>query len=441
MLLYKYRGGNNDTFERDLNALKHNFLYAPSHDQLNDPCETLVLTDKFHLQLKIIFKLFPKANIDDKQGLTSSHQNLIDQKNNVGIYAMSRTFNHELLWAYYANSHRGFCIEFDSEELVEKNIYDKKYFLEVSYSKRPPQLGLEYLDKRDEDLIKIIGKLAGTKSKKWKHEEEVRLITDKKGIHSYNHKAIKAIYLGVKMPDEHKNMLFETLKGRGIHFYQMKQKKGLYEFEEKLTLDSYIDEQSYLNKIPEKLNNGNQCGIKILDIKYHPTHKKGTIDIGVERAVTKKALKWLANTIKNELFYTAEKVFIGYRLKGVDSGAYWASTHFTPKLEISIAGINEDEWSRMLSFKVTGKIIASWKNREAYTESVTHLVEEKGKMLMKVISKGCVESVEELMEERLKNTVKYSYLNNHGEYYIIEGNGNLGYYSADGKWMEAQRID
>ena len=49
-LVYKYRGGDNDIFKRDLNSLEENCFFAPNSDKLNDPCETSVFTDTFNTQ-------------------------------------------------------------------------------------------------------------------------------------------------------------------------------------------------------------------------------------------------------------------------------------------------------------------------------------------------------------------------------------------------------
>ena len=59
MLVYKYRGGDDeDIFNRDLTSLKNNLFFAPKHEKLNDPCEALILTDKFVEQTKSISFLF-----------------------------------------------------------------------------------------------------------------------------------------------------------------------------------------------------------------------------------------------------------------------------------------------------------------------------------------------------------------------------------------------
>ncbi|PAU93420.1 hypothetical protein CK503_11850 [Aliifodinibius salipaludis] len=50
MEVYKYRGGTEHTFERDLDALENNYFWAPTYSELNDPCETLIIADTFKNQ-------------------------------------------------------------------------------------------------------------------------------------------------------------------------------------------------------------------------------------------------------------------------------------------------------------------------------------------------------------------------------------------------------
>jgi len=37
----------------------------------------------------------------------------------IGIFSLSKKYDDELLWAHYANSHKGFCIEYDLEILLK----------------------------------------------------------------------------------------------------------------------------------------------------------------------------------------------------------------------------------------------------------------------------------------------------------------------------------
>ena len=61
MKVYKYRGAGKD-LERDLNSISENYFYAPNAEKLNDPCETLVFSDRIQNQTKLVGKIFGKKS-------------------------------------------------------------------------------------------------------------------------------------------------------------------------------------------------------------------------------------------------------------------------------------------------------------------------------------------------------------------------------------------
>ena len=116
MKVYKYRGSTNN-FKRDLESLVRNYFYAPNAEKLNDPCETLVFTDKFSLQMDFAFKIFNVKSKSSIEDLDNRLEDFIKMKKDFGIYSLSKVFDHELLWAHYASNHEGFCIEYDFQIL------------------------------------------------------------------------------------------------------------------------------------------------------------------------------------------------------------------------------------------------------------------------------------------------------------------------------------
>ena len=103
----------------------------------------------------------------------------------------------------------------------------------------------------------------GKKSKRWQHEDEIRIIMDYFGKVEYDFRAVKAIYFGLRMPkmkeDLDKNneslpdylsqvcqeQIMQTLRGRGIKYYQMLLKPMSYEFEFTEVNDLYKDYDKY----------------------------------------------------------------------------------------------------------------------------------------------------------------------------------------------------
>ena len=254
MKVYKYRYGS----KRDLESLKQDYFYAPHPSSLNDPCENLFGTTSIENALTILDRL---SSISIK-GVSSSLSSLVGKiRENIGIYSLSKTVLDELLWAYYADSHTGFCIEYDLEKLGE--LTKNSCNFDVVYQDIIPQITFDSLIDKDFSSVEVFKLTSGTKSKKWQHEDEIRIIMDYFGKVEYDFRAVKSIYFGLRMPkmkqDLDKNnenlpdylsqvcqeQIMQILRGRGIKYYQMMLKPMSYEFEFIEVNDLYKDADKY----------------------------------------------------------------------------------------------------------------------------------------------------------------------------------------------------
>jgi len=183
----------------------------------------------------------------------------------VGIYSLSKTVLDELLWAYYANSHTGFCIEYDLEQLGELTKIAGSF--DVIYERSIPQITFDDLIGVQSDVIKILQLTSGSKSKRWQHEDEIRVIMDYFGKVEYDFRAVKAIYFGLRMPKKWQDLyedneklpdhlsqvcqeqVMQVLKGRGIKYYQIILKPNSYEFDYIKVEDLYKDAKKYKAEI------------------------------------------------------------------------------------------------------------------------------------------------------------------------------------------------
>ncbi len=242
MRVFKYRGGE---FERDLKTLSENYFWAPTRRDLNDPCEGLFDDQSVNSQLDIIFKVFSNKDSSSASALENvktALKELLKFVDKSGVYSLSKTPLDELLWAHYAYNHTGFCVEYDLEKLVEyeKNDYT---FLDVKYKNDPQVMSVSDIDTTGQN--KILIKMLGIKSKAWSYEKETRVITSNSGKHSYDFRAVKAIYFGLRMPDEDKNKLIEKLKGRNVQYHQIILKSNSYKFSYIQVKDSYQSADKY----------------------------------------------------------------------------------------------------------------------------------------------------------------------------------------------------
>lgn len=243
MLVYKYRGGS---FSRDLEALKEDFFWAPTREHLNDPCEGLCSKTLLDQQLDLIHSLFkPKQRTNNDrvfQNVKSALQEFLGFTDKAGIYSLSKSPYEELLWAHYACSHTGFCIEYDLEKLLEFEAqnYNK---IDVLYKKAPPKLSLADLNASEGPSA--IQKLLGTKPESWSYEQEIRVITPAIGRHNYDFRAVKTIFFGLRMPEEEKNEVMHQLRGRNICYKQISLIDGTYKLGASSIKDPYQDSEKY----------------------------------------------------------------------------------------------------------------------------------------------------------------------------------------------------
>ncbi len=245
----------------------------------------------------------------------------------MGIYSLSKTPLDELLWAHYANSHKGFCLEFDLNTLLKNDGGNHIHSFPVLYSKKPPSIGfLDIIKNKKSEMIK---KFAFYKSKRWEYEKEHRIVTSKIGLNSYDFKALKSIYFGLKINESDKINLLNLLKGRGINFYQIELEKNSYLFKAtKIKLEN-SQLNDYLKQLPITITNGQKKEYEILKSKIFNYSGIGEFKILLKQELDSSELKWLINNLKEHLFKEGKSLFFDFYtdLNQIDD-LPWASATF-----------------------------------------------------------------------------------------------------------------
>ncbi len=139
MKVYKYRGVEKDIFDRDFDTLKNNMFFAPKFEMLNDPFEANFneILSKVSKSLNTIFKV-------DVSSMEATFERILSFKDRLGVYSISKTYHSEQMWAYYASSNYGYCIEYDLEKLEDKTKNaDFSARIDVRYSDDIPVIGLK----------------------------------------------------------------------------------------------------------------------------------------------------------------------------------------------------------------------------------------------------------------------------------------------------------
>lgn len=159
--LYKYVPLENDENDVRLKTLERQEIWLSKVASLNDPYE-----------FKVIYNDYGSQN---------EFQRLMDACVEWSCFASLTANGAEYLpmWAYYANNHKGMCIEYD--------VLSSEYFFPVGYNEKRVPLskilyamltneGDELFEERTELVLKLLSMQLYQKHISWKSENEYRLI-------------------------------------------------------------------------------------------------------------------------------------------------------------------------------------------------------------------------------------------------------------------------
>lgn len=177
-----------------IESLEESYIFFSSPEAFNDPFDCSLDTIEFS---------------KNKSNYRKQRESIFRTRyETLGVCCFSRRNDSILMWAHYANSHRGFCLEYhvqaNGTALAPLDINYTSKFSVVNFEKHPE---------------KSIFNMIFTKSKDWSYEEELRLFTGGfTDLQSRKHKipiqALKAVYLGSKCSDILKDRIIDILVSR-----------------------------------------------------------------------------------------------------------------------------------------------------------------------------------------------------------------------------------
>ena len=174
--LYKYRPFN----EYSLQTLINEVAWFPKPSSFNDPfdCGINIDVNRFEESIREAVKEIYDNNGEDISQIPESNfkvtekdwvafeslkSNLLEITQNVGILSLSSVNDDILMWAHYADSHNGFCIEFSRSP---DNILGKQSE-RVEYEEHLPSLSAQEATSKELSFQKLLL----TKSNHWSYEE------------------------------------------------------------------------------------------------------------------------------------------------------------------------------------------------------------------------------------------------------------------------------
>lgn len=209
--------GDNATFED----------FARANGVLDD-------TDEIGLTVLLSQKINPMladASEDVQNYLDNMEKQICDKTANLFLIGCLCTdYKNRLMWSHYADSHKGFCIEYDYSQVDEETL--NKLPMPIVYSLKRPLLPWKAMfDKSPENIqeacnLLMLGLL--TKDSAWEYENEWRILINSSDDAELVMPRISCIYLGASIDRINKAKVLKIAKERGIPVKQMKVDRGEY---------------------------------------------------------------------------------------------------------------------------------------------------------------------------------------------------------------------
>jgi hypothetical protein len=165
----------------------------------------------------------------------------------IGVLTLSQLCDHILLWAHYADSHRGICLEFDVANANFERLCPVRYTNDCPrFDEVVETIGVHHLDRERTGLLANVAYKAAThelprdaicywtgrwlysKSPNWSYEDEWRSVMPGPGLWSFPSHALTGVIIGAAQDDELAE-LRDTLQRRPpIGLYRAVRRQGVY---------------------------------------------------------------------------------------------------------------------------------------------------------------------------------------------------------------------
>lgn len=209
--------GDNATFE--------DFAHANGvYDDTDEIGLTLLLSEKLHLELS-------PARDDIKNLLDNADRQIsLEMKELFLIGCLCTNYKNKLMWSHYADSHKGFCIEYDYSELYVDD--HTTLPLPVIYSEERPLISWKAaFDNSTENLEEAVVQFTKgllTKDSIWSYENEWRILVKNTDLSDIPMPRISCVYLGASISDDNKAAILKIAKEKQYKVKQMVVDRGAY---------------------------------------------------------------------------------------------------------------------------------------------------------------------------------------------------------------------
>ncbi len=238
--LFKYR----DFSARSLTALSANKMFFANPSLFNDPFDCSFVPEykattlqQFLVNFETPIKYLHQCSASEaqeyiKRCFCQDRNKFIKDmreafKNTVlrgyGVYSLSAIDNDILMWAHYADSHKGFCLEFNR---TEDNFLQNAR--KVNYPKNDEYPALTW-PKNPNEGLQVAETIVRTKSRHWKYEQEWRMLEERPDSQEaaggyighevdYPNDMLAGIIFGERMSSEHRNVIKQLTTDKDLLF-------------------------------------------------------------------------------------------------------------------------------------------------------------------------------------------------------------------------------
>ena len=191
-------------------------------------------TDEIGLTLKLSEKIQPElisAREDIKRLLDNADRQMsLKMKELFLIGCICTNYKNKLMWSHYADSHKGFCIEYDYSNLV---VDDHTVLpLPVIYSDERPLISwkaaLNNSPENVEEAVLQFTKGLLTKDNIWSYENEWRILIKATDVSDIPMPRVSCVYLGASISDKNRNAILQIAKEKNYKVKQMVVDRGAY---------------------------------------------------------------------------------------------------------------------------------------------------------------------------------------------------------------------
>lgn len=208
--LYRYRALDSGKLEQELSTITQGYLYCSPYLNLNDPMEGSFSSSK-HLRQSGKYREIKNA--------------ITDTKADIGMCSFSEVYDHELMWAHYADQFKGICIGYSLRKLLE-NLGEGIDFVRMFYSERVPRVN--YSNKEPTVLAKMV---LSYKNYRWLYEREWRMFAQRGRAKYSDLSCVTHVYLGSRIDPLQRSRILAVLNPLGIKTSEMSIEKYSITFE------------------------------------------------------------------------------------------------------------------------------------------------------------------------------------------------------------------